>query len=210
MWKRGAKSICQSPSRLNEDLPFPLKIRKQKSPDQYPNATPTLLLPSPALRFVGSALLDGYVRAGKRDVAVKLAAELLADARQQLPSDHPLLAGTLASVGLSLLTVEAFAEAEPLLRESLTIREKSQPDAWTTFNTQSMLGGALLGLQKYAEAEPLLLAGYDGMIRQKDSIPEPGNSRIPEALDRLIEFYNATDKPDDVEKWQTERSARRP
>ena len=159
----------------------------------------------PALRFVGSALLDGYVRAGKRDVAVKLAAELLADARQQLPSDHPLLAGTLASVGLSLLTVEAFAEAEPLLRESLTIREKSQPDAWTTFNTQSMLGGALLGLQKYAEAEPLLLAGYDGMIRQKDSIPEPGNSRIPEALDRLIEFYNATDKPDDVEKWQTER-----
>ena len=36
------------------------------------------------------------------------------------------------------------AEAEPLLRECLAIRERTQADAWTTFNTKSLLGGALL------------------------------------------------------------------
>ena len=28
---------------------------------------------------------------------------------------------------------------------------------------------------------------------------------IPEALDRLIEFYTATNKPDEAKKWRTER-----
>ena len=40
--------------------------------------------------------------------------------------------------------------------------ENTQPDVWTTFNTQSLLGGAP-GQKKFAEAEPLLLAGYEGM-----------------------------------------------
>ena len=98
------------------------------------------------------------------------------------------------------------AEAEPLLRECLAIREKTQPDAWTTFNTQSMLGGALLGQKKYADAEPLLLAGYEGMKQREKTIPPQGDTRIPEALDRLIELYTATDKPDEVKKWQAERA----
>ena len=67
----------------------------------------------------------------------------------------------------SLLQSKAFTEAESLLRKCLVIREKTQPDLWTTFNTQSLLGGALLGQKKYAEAEPLLLAGYAGMKRRQ-------------------------------------------
>jgi eukaryotic-like serine/threonine-protein kinase len=117
----------------------------------------------PLLHFVGPALLEAYVRARKRDEAAKLAAELLADNRRDLPKDSPQLAGALAFFGLSLLTCEAFAEAEPLLRECLAIREKKEPEDWRTFNTQSMLGGALLGQKKYADAEPLLLKGYEGM-----------------------------------------------
>ena len=30
-------------------------------------------------------------------------------------------------------------------------------------------------------------------------------TRIPEAVDRLIELYTATNKPDEVKKWQAER-----
>ena len=33
-----------------------------------------------------------------------------------------------------------------------------------------------------------------------------GSTRLPEALDRLIELYTATGKPDEVNKWQAERS----
>lgn len=31
------------------------------------------------------------------------------------------------------------------------------------------------------------------------------NTRIPEALDRLIQLYIETNKPDEVKKWQAEK-----
>ena len=161
---------------------------------------------NPKLRWVGSQLLDGYVKAGKSAEAAKLVTELLADARKQLAKDSPQLAGMLAQFGASLLQAHAFTDAEPLLRECLTIREKKQPDAWTTFNTMSLLGGALLAQKKYADAEPLLLKGYAGMKQREKTIPKGGENRIPEALDRLIELYTATNKPDEAKKWRAERA----
>src|SRR5205823_3680520 len=116
--------------------------------------------PHASLRFVGPQLLDGYVKAGKTKEAFLLVTELLTETRSKLPKDSPQLAGSLAQYGLTLLQLKAFAEAEPLLRECLTIREKLEPDNWLTFNTKSMLGGALLGQKDYAAAEPLLVKGY--------------------------------------------------
>jgi tetratricopeptide (TPR) repeat protein len=162
----------------------------------------------PTLRWVGQPLLDAYQKTGKAAEAVELLDEQLADARRQLPGDSPQLAGVLAKNGLAVLEMRKFVEAEPLLRESLAIREKVQPDAWNTFNTLSMLGGALLGQRKYAEAEPLLLAGYEGMKARETTIPRSGGGelRIPEGLDRLIELYTATGKPEEVTKWRAERA----
>jgi hypothetical protein len=113
---------------------------------------------------------------------------------------------SIARSGLSLLKANAFTDAEALLRECLAIREKTQPDAWNTFNAQSTLGGALLGQKKYAEAEPLLVKGYEGMKQREKPIPPQGVTRIPEALDRLIELYTATNKPDEAKKWRAERA----
>ena len=115
---------------------------------------------------------------------------------------------SIARSGLSLLKANAFTDAEALLRECLAIREKTQPDAWNTFNAQSTLGGALLGQKKYAEAEPLLVKGYEGMKTREKTIPKQGGGelRIPEALDRLIELYTATNQPDEANKWQAERA----
>jgi len=107
---------------------------------------------------------------------------------------------------LNLLRQQKWAAAEAPLRECLDIRAKAQPDAWNTFNTQSMLGGALLGQRKYAEAEPLLLAGYEGMKRREKAIPAQGKDRLPEAVERLVQLYEATDKKDAVKKWQAERA----
>lgn len=135
-----------------------------------------------------------------------LITEQEAEARRTLSIDSPQLAGALAVNGLALLQVKAFTDAEPLLRECLAIRTKAEPDAWTTFNTRSMLGGDLLGQKNYAEAKPLLLQGYAGMKAREKSIPPQGVIRIPEALDRLIELYTATNKPDEVQKWQAERA----
>jgi TolA-binding protein len=114
-------------------------------------------------------------------------------------------AGKFADMGLELLHQQKWAEAEPLLRQSLAIRAKVQPDAWTTFNTQSLLGGALLGQKKYADAEPLLLAGYEGMKQRQQSIPPPAKMRLPEAVLRLVQLYEALGKKDEVARWTRER-----
>jgi len=106
---------------------------------------------------------------------------------------------------MNLLEMKGFAEADALFRESLAIREKSQPDDWTTFNTKSMLGGALLGQKKYAEAEPRMVKGYEGMKAREKMIPPPAATRLPEAINRLIDLYTATNNPDEVKKWRAER-----
>jgi serine/threonine-protein kinase len=59
----------------------------------------------------------------------------LAEARKALPKDSPQLAGMLAQLSLSLVQQKKWTEAEPVLRECLAIREKAQPDLWSTFNT---------------------------------------------------------------------------
>jgi WD40 repeat protein/serine/threonine protein kinase/tetratricopeptide (TPR) repeat protein len=158
------------------------------------------------LGWVAGPLRDAYANSGESAKFAALLKEQLAEARTALPKDSPQLAAVLAQGGLLLLDQKQWAAAEAIIREALEIREKSQPDAWTTFNTQSMLGGALLGQKKYTNAEPLLLKGYESMKAREKTIPPQGLVRISEALDRLIELYTATNKPEEVKKYRAERA----
>ena len=163
----------------------------------------------PELPRWAPTLLDVYVQARKTEEAAALAKERLADARRAGAQESPQLAGELALISLSLLRVNAFAEAEPLLRECLAIREMKQPDEFTTFNTKSMLGGALLGQEKYAEAKPLLLAGYLGMKQREAKILSPGKARLNEALERLVQLNEALEEKDEAAKWRKELETRK-
>jgi tetratricopeptide (TPR) repeat protein len=148
---------------------------------------------------------DSLDSAKEWDRSIKTRQEILAKERQRGKQDSSL-GSALAKLGKTLVLAKRFVEAEPLLRESLAICAKTQPDVWTTFDTQSQLGGALLGQKKHAEAEPLLLKGYEGMKAREKTIPPAVIVRIPEALDRLVELYTATNKPDEVKKWRAERA----
>jgi hypothetical protein len=108
------------------------------------------------LKVPGPQLLDAYTKAGETAKFTVLLEELLVDVRKTLPNGSPELAGQMTMYGSQMLGIGAFADAEPILRECLAIREKTQPDLWSTFNTQSVLGGALLGQKKYADSEPVL------------------------------------------------------
>jgi tetratricopeptide (TPR) repeat protein len=113
-----------------------------------------------------------------------------------------LLAGTL-------LLQKKPAAAESILRESLAILRRKQPDAQGTFHTQSLLGSALLGQQRYADAEPLLVRGYQGLSR---SVPAPGQKnydpriwqRLLDALERLVQLYDAWGRPSEAARWRME------
>jgi serine/threonine protein kinase/TPR repeat protein len=126
----------------------------------------------------------------------------LQDGRVQLPTDDRELADLLAPLTLTLLVEEKFADAEPLARECLEIREKKLPDDWRTFYARSMLGGSLLGQKKYSDAEPLLVSGYEGMQQRADTIPAVGKVRLKEALQRVVQLYVATDQADNAARWK--------
>jgi eukaryotic-like serine/threonine-protein kinase len=159
-------------------------------------------------RDIVLSTIGAYEEAGQYDRADEWRQKWLGFVKNESGPESPAYAGELAAWGLSLLRRQNWTEAEAMLRECLTVREKAQPDTWDTFVTQSLLGGALLGQQKYAEAEPLLLMGYEGMKTREATIPQTdgGDLRIPEALDRLIELYIATDKPEEAQRWRTERA----
>jgi eukaryotic-like serine/threonine-protein kinase len=149
---------------------------------------------------------SAYEAAKQLDKAEAWRRQWLAVVKERAGPTSAAYAGELAALGDNLLQQRKYAEAEGVLRECSTIREKTQPQAWNSFNTRSALGAALLGQKKFADAEPLLLKGYEGMKAREKTIPPQGATRIPEAIDRLIELYTATNKPDEVKKWKAERA----
>jgi tetratricopeptide (TPR) repeat protein len=114
----------------------------------------------------------------------------------------PAYAAELAALGFKLLHQKKWSDAEAPLAESLAIREQTQPEIWSTFNSRSLLGAALLGQRKYEQAEPLLVQGYKGMIDREATIPPQGQPRVREALERLIDLYFALGKPEQANDWR--------
>jgi eukaryotic-like serine/threonine-protein kinase len=101
-----------------------------------------------------------------------------------------------------LVLTKQFAEAEPLARECLVLHEKAHSDQWPAFSAQSILGGILLSQNKYTEAEQFLLSGYEGMEERADKIPVVGKTRPKEALQRLVELYELTERKDQAVEWR--------
>ncbi len=185
---------CKEAGRLSEAVPL--------LEDAYKGARN-----NPALRDVWKHLLDAYVRAGERTKLAQLIQDQLAEARRTLAGDSPQLGTLLAQLGQALLEQDRGAEAEPLLRECLAIREKNRPNFWAAFNARSLLGGALVSQKKYAEAEPLLLAGYQGMKQRQAQIPAGNQDRLPRAVEFLVRLYEATNRTEEAAKWQKELEA---
>ena len=115
-------------------------------------------------------------------------------------------AGALSNLGLLLLRQGKYADAEPVLRECLTIREKNAAGSWVRFNTASQLGESLLGQGRYAESEPLLRAGFEGLKARETDIPALDRARFAEAADRLARLCEATGRPAEAAKWRAERA----
>jgi eukaryotic-like serine/threonine-protein kinase len=151
-------------------------------------------------------LAEVYTDVSDHQKAEPLFRYLLDTASRKLGPQSTAAASWSARLGLNLLSQNRADEAEPLIRASLAVRQRQEPEAWTTFNTRSLLGGVLMSQHKYAEAEPLLLAGYRGMKQREAKIPKDGVVRLTESIDRLVGLYTAMNKSDEVKKWRAERT----
>ena len=153
--------------------------------------------------------IRAYEAARQFDKAVAWRRKWLAVVKQKYGMVSAAYAEELVSLGQDLFWQQKYADAEPILREFLDLREKleekKQTSPWLAGNARSMLGEVLLQQKKPADAEPLLVAAYEDLKRDKDAIPEEvRDERMTEAVQRLIELAAATHKRGDVEKWQAE------
>jgi tetratricopeptide (TPR) repeat protein len=128
------------------------------------------------------------------------------DAERKRGPTTPAFSAALALLGQTLLAAGQPADAEPVLSESLTIRERAEADLWKTAFTRAMLGAALSGQKKYAEGEPLLLEGYRGLQARADLIPHATLRPLPWCRERLVQLYENWGKPEGVAKWRAEQA----
>jgi tetratricopeptide (TPR) repeat protein len=180
--------------RLERSIPLFEQVwaGARKEPDQIPGG----------LEWIAFELGMAYEQTGRSEKAEPLyreALEVLRQRHKEVSHESALLQSSLAG---NLLKQQRYAEAEPLLRECLKFREQNEADSYVTFYTKSLLGGSLLGQKKYAEAEPLLLAGYEGMKQREAGIPPLRKFRMTEAIERLVQLYEAWDQPAKAAAWR--------
>jgi serine/threonine protein kinase/tetratricopeptide (TPR) repeat protein len=151
-------------------------------------------------------LANAYHLAGRLDEAVTLHEEALRCRQAKLGPKHLATLQSMNNLARAYIACHR-ADAEPLLRQALAIRQEKLPDDWATFDTRSLLGGILLDRENYAEAEPLLVSGYDGLEARAAKIPAPLKDRLPEAGKRVVALYEAWGKNDKAAEWRARLSS---
>jgi hypothetical protein len=131
--------------------------------------------------------------------------KLLEMRKRFLGIGHESVAYALCRLADILALEKRLAKAESTQRNRLAIREMKFPDSWRTFDTRSRLGGILVAQNQCSEAEPLLLSGYAGMSRQQDRIAFPDKPRLQEALERMVQLYEVSGRPDEAAEWRKKR-----
>ena len=76
-----------------------------------------------------------------------------------------------------------------------------------TFDTEVILGMVLCELKKFEEAEPRLVEGYRGIKEREATLPADSKTRLTEALERIVQLYDAWGKPDQAENWRAKLPA---
>jgi tetratricopeptide (TPR) repeat protein len=129
-------------------------------------------------------------QSGKSDEAISARREFLASCGTVLPPGHAERRHTLAPLALALLERRQFTEAEPILRELLSIREQTlelgSPEFWLLAQSRTMLGEALVGQAALPVSEPEASAtGHVAALT-----PGARIDRLLEAEPLIVESYD--------------------
>ena len=136
--------------------------------------------------------------------------DLAWQAMRRNPTFNPVFSPQIiAHLGAVRLVQQNYAEATTLLREGLRLTEKHDLDAGYRFCVMNLLGASLAGQKNYAEAEPLLLQSCQGLQQRQASLSPHLNAprRITEALERLVQLYEAWGKPTQAAEWKQKLAA---
>jgi len=181
-----------------------LEIAGQKSPAKSPRA-------ASSARSLAS-LYQAWKKPDEAEKWRKIAAALETDyARDRQLQNAAVLerAALKAQAGRKLMDAGEFPEAEALLREVLIIREDLIPNQPNRYIAMSLLGASLAGQRQFHEAESLLLDAARTLT--EDSTAESWAKKQAvrvEALQRVVDFYEAWEKPDEAAEWRERLQAK--
>ncbi len=109
----------------------------------------------------------------------------------------------MARLAACLLLQDKGAEAEPLARECLAIRELTMAGSWQWLSARSMVGDALREQGRLEEAEPLLREAAE----QMPDVPATRPRALPAAYQRLVRLYETQGRAAEAETWRARLEA---
>jgi hypothetical protein len=162
---------------------------------------------SPAVLLARYNLAGTYEESDGWDVAEPFRREQLAACRRRDPPGSDDIANQLGRLGANLIHQHKWQEAELLLNECLTIREKRSSDHWTRFQAMSRLGGAILGQRRFAEAEPLIVPAYEALQARAATLSGNDKYEVYWAAERVLRLYEGWGKPQVASDWRKKMDA---
>jgi hypothetical protein len=172
----------------------------------------------PLWRSVGRAHLlvdtaflgDSYRKLGRladsrRVLEAGLARKL--DTDEENNSAQGARAAVRGELGYTAMKEGKFVEAEALFRQALKEYESAPPEnQWDKTRPQgrvvSGLGQALARQGKFAEAERFLIDGFSDLIAKRKTFWGEPTLMLREALEAVVQVYNAAGKPEKAAEWQ--------
>jgi serine/threonine protein kinase len=159
------------------------------------------LAPVVSLASAAQSLVRLRETAGSLEELISTQRKRLAD--QDTAANRTVLSSYLTLVASLYIRDKEFGHAAHSAAESIEIRIADQPGDWRIFETRSILGEALTGLKQFELAEQELTAGFEGLSRTKDSIPESVRQRrLVEAAKRLTVLYSEKVDAVNLLKWE--------
>lgn len=102
------------------------------------------------------------------------------------------LALALNHLASMLMAQKRFAEAEPVIREAVQIRENLATGVWTTADSQGRLGECLMELGQLEQAKPLVTESYQRLAADRTVV----KSQRRAAISRMLRYYELTKQLD--------------
>ena len=166
-------------------------MRRELLGDQHPA---TLM----SIHDVGKALLA----LGKADQAKRFLSNAVEISKNTYPQGHLVIAKELLALAEAEDQLGESESAESLARQALTIRIASLPEGhWRIAYARSVLGQCLTSQQRYDEAQDMLVESYPILKTERGATAW----RTQRSRQRLIDLYDAWNKPDAAQKYrQTE------
>ncbi|HET6726169.1 MAG TPA: serine/threonine-protein kinase [Gammaproteobacteria bacterium] len=140
---------------------------------------------------------DGYggmlIDSGDYAAARQALSRSLAIFAATLPPDHYRVGDARVNLGRLDAAQGDCSKAVSEYRAALAIYQKTfSPTHWKIGRASSGLGDCLRAMKRYKEAEPLLVGGYEVLKKSRGD----SDADTQSALERLIDYYQAVDKPD--------------